>query len=115
MQVMSLQSPCEGRVLNPEPSVSRSSAPPQRYVVLDGAHTRESASALTSTLRAVFPSEPVVLVMAMAADKEHRAVIEEIRNCGPKAVVFTSTAIAGSTDRSCAPGETNDVVFQVFI
>ncbi|GAX75550.1 hypothetical protein CEUSTIGMA_g2993.t1 [Chlamydomonas eustigma] len=104
-QVMCLQSPGEGRVLGTITSDTNSSPPsPQRYVVLDGAHTRESASALTSTLRVVFPSEPIVLVIAMASDKEHRAVIEEMRKCGPKAVVFTSTAIAGSSDRSCAPG-----------
>lgn len=42
------------------------------HYVLDGAHTADSAAALADTLRAAFPTEPVVLVVAMAADKQHR-------------------------------------------
>lgn len=77
----------------------------RRLVVLDGAHTRESAAALRATLRDVFPGHPLVLVVAMASDKEHRAVIDELRGCAAKAVIFTSIEIAGSSSRSCAPGE----------
>lgn len=42
------------------------------WVVLDGAHTAESAQALAATLREVFPSAPVAVVLAMAEDKQHR-------------------------------------------
>lgn len=42
------------------------------WVVLDGAHTPESAAALAHTLRELFPTAPVALVMAMAEDKQHR-------------------------------------------
>jgi hypothetical protein len=42
------------------------------WVVLDGAHTSESARALAQTLREVFPTAPVAIVMAMAEDKQHR-------------------------------------------
>lgn len=42
------------------------------HYVLDGAHTADSAAALAATLRQAFPDEPVVLVVAMAADKQHR-------------------------------------------
>jgi folylpolyglutamate synthase/dihydropteroate synthase len=42
------------------------------WVVLDGAHTAESARALAQTLREVFPTAPVAIVMAMAEDKQHR-------------------------------------------
>ena len=42
------------------------------WIVLDGAHTAESARALAQTLRAAFPTAPVALVLAMAEDKEHR-------------------------------------------
>lgn len=42
------------------------------WVVLDGAHTAESAAALARTLRATFPTAPVALVLAMAEDKAHR-------------------------------------------
>jgi folylpolyglutamate synthase/dihydropteroate synthase len=51
------------------------SAPePGPWVVLDGAHTPESAAALARTLRAAFPTAPVAVVLAMAEDKEHRWV-----------------------------------------
>ncbi len=79
--------------------------PAPRWVVLDGAHTPESAAALRSTLRQVFPDLPLVLVLAMASDKEHRAVVDELRACSPRAVVFTTAAIAGGSERTCAPGE----------
>lgn len=42
------------------------------WVVLDGAHTPESAAALARTLRQAFPTAPVALVVAMAEDKQHR-------------------------------------------
>mmetsp|Transcript_21675 Transcript_21675/g.47393 ORF Transcript_21675/g.47393 Transcript_21675/m.47393 type:complete len:151 (-) Transcript_21675:96-548(-) len=75
-----------------------------QYVVLDGAHTAESAAALASTLRAVFPDQPLAFVVAMAADKEHRAVLASLRAATPNVVVFTTAAIAGSYQRSAAPG-----------
>lgn len=76
-----------------------------KLVVLDGAHTRESAAALREALAAAFPGHPLALVLAMASDKEHRAVVDELRGCdGLKVVIFTTVAIAGSSDRSCAPG-----------
>lgn len=58
-------------VLLPWLQVAQLPGSPTHYV-LDGAHTADSAAALAATLRAAFPQEPVVLVLAMAADKEHR-------------------------------------------
>jgi folylpolyglutamate synthase/dihydropteroate synthase len=72
--------------------------------VLDGAHTGESAAALAATLRAVFPDAPLAFVVAMAADKEHAAVLQQLRAAGPAAIVFTAAAIAGSMARSAPPG-----------
>ncbi len=40
----------------------------------------------------------------MAADKDHRAVVSELRGVEPKVVVFTTVPIAGSYRRSAAPG-----------
>ena len=40
--------------------------------MLDGAHTPESAAALRVTLSGAFPGHPLVLVVVMASDKEHR-------------------------------------------
>ena len=77
--------------------------------VLDGAHTQDSARALVSTLHSFFPDQstppPLVLVLAMAADKEHKEVIEELyKGLQPVASIFTSVDIAGARERSCAPG-----------
>lgn len=58
-------------VLPPWLQVAQLPGSPTHYV-LDGAHTADSAAALGATLRAAFPQEPVVLLLAMAADKEHR-------------------------------------------
>jgi folylpolyglutamate synthase/dihydrofolate synthase len=78
--------------------------PGARWLVADGAHTAESAAALAATLRQVFPDQPVALVVAMAADKEHRAVLAALRALRPKVAVFTSAAVAGSYRRSAPPG-----------
>ncbi|KAF8064668.1 hypothetical protein HT031_003470 [Scenedesmus sp. PABB004] len=72
--------------------------------VLDGAHTADSAAALAATLRAAFPAAPLVLVLAMAADKPHREVCEALRAARPSVAVFTSVPIAGSHHRAAPPG-----------
>jgi folylpolyglutamate synthase/dihydropteroate synthase len=72
--------------------------------VLDGAHTAASAAALAETLRAVFPGQPLALVVAMASDKEHRPVLAALRAASPAVVVFTAVHIAGSTARCAPPG-----------
>lgn len=74
-------------------------------VVLDGAHTPESAAALAATLRAAYPSATVALVLAMAEDKEHREVCVELRALEPEVVVFTQVAIAGGAGRAAGPGQ----------
>jgi folylpolyglutamate synthase/dihydropteroate synthase len=84
-----------------------SAGPPseqQQLLVLDGAHTRESAAALTRSLRSAFPTQPIVLVVAMAGDKDTRTVLGALRACHPTAVVFTTVPIAGSQHRAAAPG-----------
>lgn len=53
-------------------------AEPGPWVVLDGAHTPESAAALARTLRQAFPTAPVALVVAMAEDKQHRWAWERL-------------------------------------
>ena len=69
------------------------------WVVLDGAHTPASAQALVSTLGQVFPGEPVAFVVASADDKDHKGILAALREAAPKAVVFTSVAIAGAMTR----------------
>lgn len=77
----------------------------QHHVVMDGAHSEASAQCLATTLRQVFPDQPVALVLAMAEDKEHRRCIAQLRAMAPKVVVFTTVPIAGSYQRACPPGD----------
>ncbi|KAL4858271.1 Dihydrofolate synthetase [Chlorella vulgaris] len=75
------------------------------WVVLDGAHTPESAAALAHTLRELLPTAPVALVMAMAEDKQHREFCQAIRTVQPSVAVFTSVPIAGGAARAASPGQ----------
>jgi folylpolyglutamate synthase/dihydropteroate synthase len=78
-------------------------APP--LIVLDGAHTPESAAALAAALREAFPwPTPLALVVAMAGDKQHREVAAALRAARPGVAVFTAAPVAGSSQRSAAPG-----------
>jgi dihydrofolate synthase len=47
---------------------------------------------------------PLALVVAMGADKDHRAVVAALRRAAPCTVVFTSVPIAGSYSRAAPPG-----------
>lgn len=68
--------------------------------MLDGAHTAESATAFAQTLRQYFPDAPVALVLAMASDKNHKAVMKALhQSLEPDIVLFTSVPIAGAEDR----------------
>ena len=69
------------------------------WVVLDGAHTPAAAHALVATLAEAFPDEPLVLVVAMAEDKDHRGILAAFREAKPQAIIFTSVAIAGAQTR----------------
>jgi folylpolyglutamate synthase/dihydropteroate synthase len=84
--------------------VSSTSDAGHQLLVLDGAHSPESATALAQVLRSAFPIQPIVLVVAMASDKDTRGVLGALRACHPSAVVFTTVPIAGSQHRSAAPG-----------
>jgi len=74
------------------------------WLVLDGAHTPDSAAVLARTLRRAFPKQPLALVIAMADDKDHSGVMAQLRKAKPVVVIFTTVPIAGSTVRSAPPG-----------
>jgi hypothetical protein len=57
----------------------------------------------------VFPTNPIAFVLAMASDKDHRAVVAELRRAEPKVAVFTSVPIAGAHQRSVAPGACDEL------
>lgn len=70
-------------------------------LVLDGAHTASSAKALASTLKMVFPSDPLAFVVAMASDKDHYDFCSQLLSGAiPKVVVATEMLIAGGRFRS---------------
>lgn len=69
------------------------------WLVLDGAHTAQSATALAETVRELFPERPLALIVAMADDKDHKAVMTALRGLRPAVVLFTSVDIAGSSQR----------------
>ena len=71
------------------------------WLVVDGAHTAQSAVAMASSIRQIFPDNPVALIVAMADDKDHKAVMTALRSgLRPALVIFTSVDIAGSSQRS---------------
>ena len=69
------------------------------WLVLDGCHTAQSAAALADTVKGLFPSSPVALIVAMADDKDHKAVMAALRGLQPAVVVFTTVPIAGGMQR----------------
>ncbi|KAL9666845.1 hypothetical protein QQ045_001189 [Rhodiola kirilowii] len=70
-------------------------------ILLDGAHTKESARALVNTIQMTFPDAPLILVVAMASDKDHVAFAREfLYGTQLDAVFFTEVDIAGSKTRT---------------
>ncbi|KHN45687.1 Folylpolyglutamate synthase [Glycine soja] len=70
-------------------------------VLLDGAHTKESAKALMNTIRMAFPKAQLVFVVAMASDKDHVGFAREILSgVHVETVVLTEAAIAGGVTRT---------------
>lgn len=78
--------------------------PSSEWIVLDGAHTKESATALASSIRDLFPDEALVFVLCMAQDKQHEDFIKEIMEARPDGVVFTTSTSLQESGRVMAPG-----------
>lgn len=72
-------------------------------MLLDGAHTKESARALMETIKMTFPEAGLTLVVAMASDKDHLGFARECLSGGHvNGVVLTEASIAGSKSRTTA-------------
>ncbi|KAI4378163.1 hypothetical protein MLD38_015684 [Melastoma candidum] len=70
-------------------------------VLLDGAHTKDSAKALVDTIRLTLSNPAVALVVAMAMDKDHVAFAKEfLSGTRVEAVFLTEVSIAGASSRS---------------
>lgn len=69
-------------------------------LILDGAHTEDSAIALAKTLREGFPDACLAFVVAMASDKdEHSFARILLTKAKPDVVVTTRVPVAGSYNR----------------
>ncbi|KAL0737248.1 hypothetical protein Bca4012_013458 [Brassica carinata] len=76
---------------------------PGATVLLDGAHTKESARALKEMIEKEFAEKRLVFVVAMASDKDHVSFAKELLSgVRPEAVVLTEADIAGGKVRSTA-------------
>lgn len=76
------------------------------WIVLDGAHTKESARRLVETVQTVFDTTngSIALVVSMANDKNHVEVLSELRKLRPCVAVFTESPVAERRYRSAPPG-----------
>ncbi|XP_050386695.1 dihydrofolate synthetase [Argentina anserina] len=72
-------------------------------ILLDGAHTKESAKALMDTIMMTFPESRLILVVAMANDKDHLGFAREFLSGGHlEGVICTEANIAGGKTRTTA-------------
>ncbi|KAL5813170.1 hypothetical protein ACOSQ3_028120 [Xanthoceras sorbifolium] len=73
---------------------------PGATILLDGAHTKESAKALVDTIQMTFPESRLALVVAMASDKDHLAFAREfLSGKRLEAVFLTEAEVAGGKTR----------------
>lgn len=69
-------------------------------ILIDGAHTKESAKALADTIQMTFPKAKLVLVVAMASDKDHLGFARELLSVRKlEAIFLTEVDIAGDKAR----------------
>ncbi|OMO56400.1 Folylpolyglutamate synthetase [Corchorus olitorius] len=86
---------------------------PGATVLLDGAHTKESAKALLETIQMAFPDSRLALVVAMASDKDHLAFAKEfLSGRQVEAVFLTEASIAGGTSRTTSASVLRDCWMQ---
>ncbi|KAF5947565.1 hypothetical protein HYC85_013522 [Camellia sinensis] len=69
-------------------------------ILIDGAHTKDSAKALADTIQMTFPKAKLVLVVAMASDKDHLGFARELLSVRKlEAIFLTEVDIAGDKAR----------------
>ncbi|XP_024022335.1 dihydrofolate synthetase [Morus notabilis] len=82
-------------------------------IMLDGAHTKESAKALLHTIQMAFPGARMALVVAMASDKDHVGFAREFLSGGQiDAVLLTESNIAGAKSRTTSASFLKDCWIQ---
>ena len=70
---------------------------PGGWLVLDGAHNPAGAAALATSLREVFGAAPVTLVLALARDKDARAILAALSPIARR-LILTRSSSARSAD-----------------
>ncbi|KAK6250698.1 hypothetical protein SCA6_004703 [Theobroma cacao] len=86
---------------------------PGATVLIDGAHTKESAKALLDTIQMTFPDSRLAIVVAMACDKDHLAFAKELLSGRQvEAVFLTESNIAGGTSRTTSASVLRDCWMQ---
>ncbi|KAM0023875.1 putative dihydrofolate synthase [Helianthus debilis subsp. tardiflorus] len=72
-------------------------------ILLDGAHTKESAKALADMIQLTYPDAKLVFVVAMASDKDHQAFARELLAVKQvNAIFLTEVSIAGDQFRTAS-------------
>ncbi|GFP91324.1 folylpolyglutamate synthase [Phtheirospermum japonicum] len=86
---------------------------PGTTILLDGAHTNESAQALMNMIKSAFPESRLVLVVAMANDKDHLGFARVLLSAESlEAVCFTEIDIAGDKTRTTSSSSLKDFWIQ---
>ncbi|KAI3725706.1 hypothetical protein L1987_65498 [Smallanthus sonchifolius] len=76
---------------------------PAATILLDGAHTKESAKALADMIQITYPDAKLVFVVAMASDKDHQAFARELLAVKQvDGVILTEVSIAGDRFRTAS-------------
>ncbi|KAK9059159.1 hypothetical protein SSX86_021778 [Deinandra increscens subsp. villosa] len=76
---------------------------PGATILLDGAHTKESAKALADMIQLTYPDARLVFVVAMASDKDHQAFARELLAVKQVDAIFlTEVSIAGDRYRTAS-------------
>ncbi|KAL5727096.1 dihydrofolate synthase [Ranunculus cassubicifolius] len=86
-------------------------------ILVDGAHTKDSAKSLADTIEMTHPDSSFALVVAMANDKDHKAFAKQLLSGRqkPKAVILTEVGIAGDRARMTPSSLLKDVWIQAAI
>nr|XP_043631509.1 dihydrofolate synthetase-like [Erigeron canadensis]XP_043631510.1 dihydrofolate synthetase-like [Erigeron canadensis] len=76
---------------------------PGATILLDGAHTKESAKALVDMIQITYPEAKLVFVISMATDKDHQAFAKELLAVKQlEAIFLTEVSIAGDRYRTAS-------------
>ena len=68
------------------------------FIILDGAHNKDSAAVLSENLREVFPDRELIYIISILRDKDNDSILEELAKASDYAVF---TGINNNRGQSC--------------